>query len=85
MIVEKYPESAFKLFFNLHMIAPVSGLSDEIVCILVAQETAKLSNVKVGGLKKNSAALPALPALHHSSMAQVRVPDFFRLSNFDIW
>ena len=50
---KKYPKSAFKLFFKLNSFAPVSGLSNEILCTLVAQETAKLPNVKVGDLKKN--------------------------------
>ena len=39
-------------FFKLNSFAPVSGLSNEILYTLVAQETAKLPNVKVGGLKK---------------------------------
>lgn len=56
------------------MIVPVSGLSNEIVYILIAQETAKLPKVKVGDLKKNFAAQPDL---HHLSAAQVRVSDFF--------
>ena len=34
------------------MIVPVSGLSNEILYILVAEETVKLTNVKVRGLKK---------------------------------
>ena len=49
-------KNAVKFFFKLNLIAPISGLSNEILCILVAQETAKLPNVKFGGLKKNSAA-----------------------------
>ena len=50
---KKIPKSALKLFFKLNPIAPISGLSNEILCILVAQETTKLPNVKVGDLKKN--------------------------------
>ena len=42
MIGEKYPKSALKVFFKLNLIAPVSGVSNEILCILAAQETAKL-------------------------------------------
>ena len=49
LIKEKIPKSALKHF--LHEIAPISGLPNEIICILVAQETAKLPKVKVGGLK----------------------------------
>ena len=45
--------------FKLNSFAPVSGLSNEIPCILVAQVTAKLLKVKVGGLKK---ILPLGPA-----------------------
>ena len=48
---EKHSISAFKLFFKVKTFAPVLGLSNEILCILVAQETAKLPNAKVGGLK----------------------------------
>ena len=47
---KKYPKCAFKLFFKLYTFAPASGLSNEILCTLVAQETAKLPNVKVGGI-----------------------------------
>ena len=52
----KYPKSGIKFFFKLNPIVPVLGLSNDILCTLVAQETAKLPNVKVEGLKKNSAA-----------------------------
>ena len=48
----KYPKSALQLFFKLNLIALVSELSKEILCILVAQETAKLPKIKVGVLKK---------------------------------
>ena len=34
---------------------PFSGILNEILCILVAKETAKLPEVKVGGLKNSSA------------------------------
>ena len=79
---KKYSKSAFKLFFTLNPFAPVLGLSNEILCNVVAQETAKLPHVKVGGLKKNSATPPNL---HHACVAWVRVPDFFRISKFDLW
>ena len=46
-----YPKSGFKLFFKLNTLVPVLGLSNKIPYILVAQETAKLPNVKVGGKK----------------------------------
>ena len=49
---KKYLKSGVKLFFKVNPIPPESGLSNEILCILLAQETAKLPNVKVGGLKK---------------------------------
>ena len=44
---EKFFLSAVKLFFKLNPMAPISGLSNEILCILVAQETIKLLNVKL--------------------------------------
>ena len=47
-----YPKSAFKLLIKLNPFAPVSGLSNDILFTLVAQKTAKLRSVKVGGLKK---------------------------------
>ena len=49
---KKYLKSAVKLFFKVNLIAPKSGLSNEILFILLVQETAKLPIVKVGGLKK---------------------------------
>jgi len=49
---KNYPKSAFKLFLKLNFIAPVSGLSNEILCILLAQETPKKLEVRVGGFKK---------------------------------
>ena len=64
----------------LNPIAPISGISNEILCILVAQETAKLPNVKVGVLKK---ILPLSPI--RTCAAQVLVGhSFFRTSNFDL-
>ena len=50
---KKSHRSAFKHFFKLNPLAPVSGLSYEILCTPIAKETAKLPNVKVEGLKKN--------------------------------
>ena len=38
--------------FKLNRLFPVSGFSNEVLCTLVSQGTAKLLNVKVGGLKK---------------------------------
>ena len=49
---KKYPKSAFKLFFKLNPIALVTGISNELLYTIVAQETVKLPNIKVGGLKK---------------------------------
>ena len=49
------------MLFNEHAAnGPLSGLSNEVLCILAAQGAAKLPNVKAGGLKKNSAAQPNL-------------------------
>ena len=39
-------------FLRLNTFALVSGLSNEILCTLTAQENAKLPNDKAGGLKK---------------------------------
>ena len=64
-------------FFLVNSIAPISGLSNEILFILVAQETAKLPNVKVGGLSKSSADQPYSRCAH---AAWVRVPDLFFIS-----
>ena len=75
---KKYLKSAFKPFFNLDPIPLISGLLNEILCILVAQETAKLPYVKVGDLKKNSAAQP-------TQMLPCSNPRFFfQTSNFDL-
>ena len=74
MIGEKIPSKCFKLIFKQNPFSPVSGLSNEVVCTLVAQEIAELPNVKVRRQKKN----PAIrPDLHHLSAARVRVPDLF--------
>ena len=51
-------------YFMLNPFAPISGLSNEILCILEAQETGKLPNVKVGGLKNNSATQQELNHMH---------------------
>ena len=83
MSEEKLTYKCFQTFLKFNPFAPVLGLSNEVVCILVAQESAELPSIKVGGLKKNPAFQPDL---HHSSAAQVRVPDlFFSTSNFDLW
>ena len=74
MIGEKIPLKCFKLIVKQNPFAPVLGLSNELVCTLVAQESAELPSIKVGGLKKNPAFQPDL---HHSSAARVRVPDLF--------
>ena len=59
---KKYPKSVFKLFFKLNSITKISGLSDEILCILEGQETAKLLKVKVGGKKTRLKRLSDLAA-----------------------
>ena len=41
MNAEKYLKS---VFFKLNTIAAISGLSNEILCIIVAQEAAKMPN-----------------------------------------
>ena len=79
---KKYLKSAVKLFFKLNPIAPISGLSNEILCILVAQETVKLTILKVGGLKKN---LPHRPICTTRVWYRVLVLDFFCIFNFDLW
>ena len=45
---KEYPKSAIKFFFKLNSNAPapVSGLSNEILCNLVAQSLVKLWEVK---------------------------------------
>ena len=45
MIGEKETIKVLSNFFKLNIIAPVSGLSNEILCILVAQKTAKVPKV----------------------------------------
>ena len=49
---KKYLKVPSNSLFKLNPIAPISRLSNEVLYILVFQETAKLPNVKVGGLKK---------------------------------
>ena len=61
---KKYLKVLSNPFFKLNPIAPIPGLSNEILCIIVAQETAKLPNVIVGGLKKNSATRPDSTQAH---------------------
>ena len=67
----------------MNLIAPISGLSNEILYILVAQQTVKLPYVKVGGLDKNSADWLNSG---NAPAAWVRVPDFFlfHISKFDL-
>ena len=64
---EKYLKVLSNSYFILNSIALISGLLNEILCIFVAQETAKLPNVKVGGLKK----FVTWPNLHHALAARV--------------
>ena len=58
------------------------GLSNEVLCILVAQGAAKLPKVKVGDLKKNLGLEPG-PHVLGSNLAKQQ--NFFKTSNFDIW
>ena len=48
LIGHKYLRRAVKLFFEMNPIGPILGLSNEILCILVAQGAAKLPKVKFG-------------------------------------
>ena len=51
-VKRKYLKILSNSYFMLNPITPISGLSNEILFILVAQETAKLPKIKFGGLKK---------------------------------
>ena len=57
----RYLKSRIKLFLKLNPIVPKLGISKKILCILVAQETAKLSNLKVGGQKKLCCSVRCAP------------------------
>ena len=54
----KCPKRVVSLFLNLNRIGPCSGLSNNELCILVAQWTAKLPEVKFGGIKKHRGLEP---------------------------
>ena len=47
----EYTKTASHYFFKLNSIDPSSGLSNILLCILVAQGAATLSAVKAGGWK----------------------------------
>ena len=51
-VEKKHLKSDVKTLFYLNLITSISGLSSEILCIFLAQETSKLPNVKVGRLKR---------------------------------
>ena len=53
---KKLPQKYCQTLFEVKTIDPISELSNEILCVLVAQETAKFANVKVTVQEKNSAA-----------------------------
>ena len=57
-------------------------LSDEVLCILIAYGAAKLSEVKVGGAKRNPGLKPqaTLEWCRSGSVAE-----FFQTSYFDNW
>ena len=74
MIGEEIILKCFKLIFKQNPFAQISGLSNEVLCTLVAQEATELPSVKFGDLEKYPAVRPDL---HHSSAAQVQVPDLF--------
>ena len=58
------------------------GLSNEVICILVAQGAAKLPEVKVGVVKKNP-GLKRGPRSNSADWAEWQ--NFFQTSNFDMW
>ena len=47
LIFAQYFKSAVMLFFKLNQITPLSGLSNDILCILVTQGAAKLLEVNL--------------------------------------
>ena len=58
------------------------GLSNEVLCILVAQGPAKLPEVQAGDRKIN----PGLePGPHLSGADWAERQNLFQTSNFDIW
>ena len=63
------------LSLKLDTISSCLGLSNEVLTILVDQGDAKLTKVKVGGLKI---------IMSHSG-GPGWSPGFFRTSNFDLW
>ena len=75
------PKNASRLFFKLNSFFPVSGLLNEVLCTLVAQEC-KTAKCQIWRSEKKSAALPDL---HHYRTARVRVMDFFVPPTFDLW
>ena len=53
-----YLKGSDTLYDELNPIGPFSGLSDKILCILVAQGAVKLLKVNFGGLKKKDFSCP---------------------------
>ena len=47
----KYLKSGITFFIKLNLIGPYSGLSNEILCILLVQGATKLQEVEFEGLK----------------------------------
>ena len=74
-------KSAVTLFFKLNPIGPCLVVSSEILCVLVAQGTAKMPEIKFGGIKK-SGLKPAPPA-YGVDWDEWQI--FFQTSNFDLW
>ena len=79
-----YPKSAVRLLNRNCTIQKSSRYSDEILCICVAQGTAKLLEVKVGGLK-NLLIDPIVLIANIEKFSLKPIVRFFQTSNFDIW
>ena len=75
-------KSAVMLFFKLNPVGPYLGLSNEVLCILVAQGASKLPEVKFRDTKRNM-GLESGPHIPGADQAQQQ--NFFHTSNFDIW
>ena len=69
-------KSAFKLFLNLNLIGPYSGLLNEILWIFVAQGTAKLAV----GVKVEDTKNPGIETWPHSTRDERQI--IFHTSKF---
>ena len=76
----KYPKSTARLLNKDYVNRRGLDLSIELLWVSVGQRAAELPAIKVGGVKKNSAArLVSNP----SSPRRAEWPNFFQTSNFD--